>query len=488
MLTKNETKDSNDSFMDCMQVDTDHLSALTISVTPRHEIIGKDVKLHSTQICATVQAGKLPDDDSKRAPVDIVIALDVSGSMSGDKLTLCKKTLELLLRNLLPHDRFGLVSFADEAVLEIPTRKLTEDAKKAAIEKIRNIRTRGCTNISAAIGLAAQEMGCVENPNIVRSIFLLTDGLANRGVSHASGIVDIAKGCLVNTKDDGTAPITIHCFGYGTDHDDKLLTDVSEATPGGSYYFVENDSNVASAFGDALGGILSVVAQNVSINIYIPPEAAALGVEIISVHHENKIKRDNGSISVTLGDLYAEESRDVLFEIKLANPPSPLVDPLSHVSVVLSYLDTIKKQLITTDPVTCKIARPSGAEVSEANQHVAVQWLRINAAKEMEHVDLLATRGDLKGARERINQFKDILQEERELQSDPLVVQISNDLDSVMGGITDRRQYTTFGAKRIQMKRQAHTTQRCAETSFTSDNFYRGSNKAKMAKKFENAD
>eukprot|EP00978_Attheya_sp_CCMP212_P000144 scaffold280_cov50-Attheya_sp.AAC.1 len=462
MLTKNETKNSDDSFMDCMQVDTDNLSALTISVTPRHEIIGKDVKFHSTQICATVQAGQLPDDDSKRAPVDIVIALDVSGSMSGDKLSLCKKTLELLLRNLLPHDRFGLVSFADEAVLEIPTRKLSEGAKKAAIEKIRNIRTRGCTNISAAIGLAAQEMGCVENPNMVR--------------------------CLVNTKDDGTAPITIHCFGYGTDHDDKLLTDVSEATPGGSYYFVENDSNVASAFGDALGGILSVVAQNVSINISIPVEAAALGVEIISVHHENKIKRDNGSISVTLGDLYAEESRDVLFEIKLTNPPSPLVDPLSHVSVVLSYLDTIKKQLITTDPVTCKIARPSGAEVSEANQHVAVQWLRINAAKEMEHVDLLATRGDLKGARERIKQFKDILQEERKLQSDPLVVQISNDLDSVMGGITDRQQYTTFGAKRIQMKRQAHTTQRCAETSFTSENFYRGSKKEKMAKKFETAD
>ena len=117
-----------------------------------------------------------------------------------------------------------------------------------------------------------------------------------------------------------------------------------------------------------------------------------------------------------------------------------------------------------------------------------MQWLRINAAKEMEHVDLLATRGDLKGARERCKRFKDILQEERKLQSDPLVVQISNDLDSVMGGITDRQQYTTFGAKRIKMKRQAHTTQRCAETSFTSDNFYRGSKKERMAKKFENAD
>lgn len=54
-----------------------------------------------SQICATVKASELPaGDEFARASVDIVVALDVSGSMRVEKLDLCKMTLNLLLREL----------------------------------------------------------------------------------------------------------------------------------------------------------------------------------------------------------------------------------------------------------------------------------------------------------------------------------------------------------------------------------------------------
>lgn len=83
--------------------------ALKLSVTPRHAVIGTG----NSQVCVTVTARDPLDvnDEDCRAPVDIVVALDNSDSMRGDKLDLCKKSLELTLRSLRSDDRFGLVSF-----------------------------------------------------------------------------------------------------------------------------------------------------------------------------------------------------------------------------------------------------------------------------------------------------------------------------------------------------------------------------------------
>ena len=141
--------------------------ALVMNVTPKYRIIGIDTKHSTTQICVTITAHELPDDCDQRSPVDIVVAIDVSGSMHGNKLELSKKTLELLLRVLLPDDKFGLVSYASEAKVEFPVSKMTPGNKEVALRKIRSLHSRDSTNISAAIGLAFQEMRAIENPNEV---------------------------------------------------------------------------------------------------------------------------------------------------------------------------------------------------------------------------------------------------------------------------------------------------------------------------------
>ena len=53
-----------------------------------------------------------------------------------------------------------------------------------------------------------------------------------------------------------------------------------------------------SASGDAIGVVLSVVAQSAVVTISVPPEAAGAGVKISDVHHNDKVLREN----VTLFD------------------------------------------------------------------------------------------------------------------------------------------------------------------------------------------
>mmetsp|Transcript_29541 Transcript_29541/g.48458 ORF Transcript_29541/g.48458 Transcript_29541/m.48458 type:complete len:138 (-) Transcript_29541:1154-1567(-) len=100
---------------------------------------------------------------------------------------------------LLPKDRFGLVSYDTDARIELAPQKMTGANKAKALRIIKALTHRSMTNISAAIGLATQEMNAIEEPNAVRSIFLLTDGHPNQGVSDTAGLVEITKNSISNT-------------------------------------------------------------------------------------------------------------------------------------------------------------------------------------------------------------------------------------------------------------------------------------------------
>ena len=146
-----------------VQVNNSRSDGPTLSLTgaPRHAVIGVESPMKSTDVCFTVQAGELPDNDDERAPVDIIVALDISGSMGGGKLALCKRSMETLLRQLLPSDRFSLIVYSHEARVLVPLQRVTLEQKTKALKLIRELRASGGTNMSAAVGLAAAEISTV---------------------------------------------------------------------------------------------------------------------------------------------------------------------------------------------------------------------------------------------------------------------------------------------------------------------------------------
>lgn len=392
---------------------------------------------------------------------------------------------------------------------------------------LRSLRVKRCTNISAAIGLASQEQLRVSNPNAVRAIFLLTDGPANEGVRdqaslvkftklHCSGPQDgagedeeastisdnswvkqtgfeMAVTDLADTKQDGEAApkesqMTLHCFGYGSDHNSSMLQTISDATPGGTYYFVEDDKNVLTAVGDALGGVLSVVAQNAVLNISIPQESAALGAQIVQIHHKNTIQRKDGSYSVSLGDFYAEESRDVLFEVKLATHSGAVgtMHLIDHATVSLSFTDTLQMKPASCPAVPCAISRLPGQGLSAPSRHVKVQWLRVRVTEAIAEADKLSKGGDMNAARAVIRGMVEAIELcDDESRSDPLVEQLVVDLNRIQDGLVSVESYNKYGTHRMQNTIMSHGTQRCTD-SLGSKNIYRSSAKTATMKKFSN--
>lgn len=144
---------------------------IAFSVAPHRDTIGLKSNQFVGQICASISASELSSDEAiTRAPVDIVVALDVSGSMRVEKLDLCKNTLKLLLRELHHDDRFCLISFSDEAKVEVPMLKVNDNQKRVAMHTIDHLHVKGRTNIASAISLAAQIANGVPHPNKVRSV------------------------------------------------------------------------------------------------------------------------------------------------------------------------------------------------------------------------------------------------------------------------------------------------------------------------------
>lgn len=82
---------------------------------------------------------------------------------------------------------------------------------------------------------------------------------------------------------------------------------------GGTFTFIENINVVSEAFATCLGGLLSVVAQNIQVNIQPCGQHT-----ITAVHsHFAKSTHPDGTTCIKVPDLYAEEKRDLMFSVKL---------------------------------------------------------------------------------------------------------------------------------------------------------------------------
>jgi len=392
-----------------------------------------------------------------------------------------------ILRHLLPNDRLGLVPYSDETITEIPMQLMTSENKEAALKKIKALHVTGSTSLSAAISLSFQELRSVTEINEVKSIFLLTDGHANRGISQHADIIEFTKNCAdlkpshrflpsyfdkekgrkkpVAKKPGKDTPCSMFCLGYGNDHNAALLRDISDAVESGSYYHVKDDSDVGSAFGDAMGGLLSVVAQSIVVTL-----CPTSGAFIKKVYHDRVVQRGNGTFTVNVGDLFAEEEKDVLVELSLA-PKNDVDDslPVPNVSASLMYADVITKKPAQSRALVYSIARPPGAEASKDNPHVAAQWLRVLGAREMEAATKYAELNDLARARASLELAINQIAAADEAVRNLVIVRIlESDLKNVMMGLATRVQYRTSGSMFLQFKSQGHQTQRSNEASSTA--------------------
>ncbi len=173
-------------------------------------------------------------DKSNIESKDITFILDVSGSMSGEKLEQAKKALLYCINNLNAGDRFNVIRFSTEAYSLFNTLKKADKQNiNEAKRFIDDFQAIGGTNIEEAFNLASKNYTKSNHPHFV---VFLTDGKPTIGEMNDEKLV---KRILSATKSNSR----IFTFGIGDEINTHLLDKLTDATKAWRTY-VSDDEDI----------------------------------------------------------------------------------------------------------------------------------------------------------------------------------------------------------------------------------------------------
>ncbi|KAI3857220.1 hypothetical protein MKW98_010634 [Papaver atlanticum] len=317
-----------------------------------------------------------------RAPIDLVTVLDISGSMKGTKIQLLKRAMGFVIDNLGPSDRLSVISFSSNARRLFPLLLMTGSGKQHALQAVNSLVADGETDIVGGLKKGAKVIEDRKHKNPVCSIMLLSDGQDS-----------FSK--RINLKDISRLQIPVHTFGFGTDHDPNMLHSIAEGSKG-TFSFIEAEGLIQDAFAQCMGGLLSVVVQDLQVHVHSLDPYVCLS-QLKAGSYSTYLTGDNQTGSVDFGDLYADVERDFLVLVNIpvvANGYSD--DQMKLVSVWCDYKDPFTKESVTTEAVEVKLQRPEMVnEDMVVSIEVDRQKNRLRVAEALSNSRAAAERGDL---------------------------------------------------------------------------------------------
>lgn len=241
------------------------------------------------------------ESEKKRAPVNVAIVLDRSGSMQGEKIKKAKEAAIQAIDRLAPQDIVSVITYDTNVNVLVPATKATD---KAAIKaKISGIRIGGNTALFAGVSKGAAEVRKFMDKERVNRIILLSDGLANVGPSTPGELGKLGAS-LIKER------ISVSTLGLGLGYNEDLMTKLALKS-GGNHVFIENASELADIFNKEFDDVMSVVAQDIKIKMQIPE-----GIRPIRVLG-NEADISGQTVVSRLAQIYSEQDRFILVELEI---------------------------------------------------------------------------------------------------------------------------------------------------------------------------
>jgi Ca-activated chloride channel family protein len=243
-----------------------------------------------------------PAVQPRAVPRDLTFVIDVSGSMSGEKIVQARAAGKQVLRSLSAMDRFRLIDFSsDVRTFRDNYSVATRENVRAAERYLDDLDAQGSTNISGALDEALSSP--VQSGRLPIVLFL-TDGQPTVGERDASVIASsVAK---------QRGPRRVFTFGVGADLNVSLIEQL--ALEGrGTASFVRPDESVERAVGIVASRLTSPLVTDVRIR--------ADGVRLRKMHPSGAVDIFAGEDLVILTRYDGSGNAVVRFEGQTTNGP-----------------------------------------------------------------------------------------------------------------------------------------------------------------------
>ncbi|XP_004509717.1 E3 ubiquitin-protein ligase WAVH1-like [Cicer arietinum] len=298
--------------------------------------------------------------DSNRPPVDLVTVLDVGSSVSGEELLMMKRSMQVLISSLGSADRLSVVAFSGGSKRMFPLRRMTGRGRRTVRRivdalAVNELNGDGVPARKVAMMKAAKILEDRRQKNPVAEIILLTNG---------------EKDSRLSSTRFSHLEIPVHALAYSHAHND-------------------------GAFAKRIGNILRVVAQDIKFELQSTSSLEISAVYSPELSFTDKLLPG----SAVLGDLRAEEERELFIEFKV---PSSSGSHNHALSVRSSFRDPFTQEIVHSKERLIIIPRPrsvgsldpkikrlirlhvsSRASVKQTSHETANEWLRRLEAEDM---------------------------------------------------------------------------------------------------------
>jgi len=232
------------------------------AITMKAHLVQDKVLLGSdgrATLALTLEASDAQRPGEAPAPVDLVVVLDRSGSMNGQKIRDARRAVLALMDTLSPNDRLGIVTYSNAPEALSALRPMTTAHRRELSALVRGILPGGGTNLGGGLKAGLAMFSDLPMDDHHRKLLLISDGLANHGVTDPHGLGRMAASAL-------SRDWVVSTVGVGNDFNEHLMTTLADYG-GGTYTYLEDPAAFAAVFEQEYHHAVATAASGMTINV-----------------------------------------------------------------------------------------------------------------------------------------------------------------------------------------------------------------------------
>ena len=255
--------------------------------------------------------------DFARKKLNLVVVLDISGSMSSSindyyydfdeedegkiksKMTLANEAVNLLIDRLAPYDSLGIVLFDDEAYLAKPIHQVSGINMEKIKGHMLKVKPMGGTNFEAGYKEAIKQFknyGIGDPVSYENRIIVITDAMPNIGDTSNSELLSMMRKAQISN-------INTTFIGVGVDFNTEVVKNITNVK-GANYYKISSEEEFKKRIGEEFDYIVTPMIYDLNMTI------DSDDFEVVKIYGTDDIDSENHSEIMHVNTLFPSSSNE----------------------------------------------------------------------------------------------------------------------------------------------------------------------------------
>lgn len=254
---------------------------------------------------------------AQKAPLNLSLVLDRSGSMSGAKIDNLRRAALDVLERMGPQDVLSVVAFDDAIDVILPATRVTDPA--ALRSRILALQPGGMTALFGGVSQGLAQARKFKGEGRSTRLVLVSDGQANVGPSSVSELAALGRSA-------GKEGIPVSTVGLGEGYNEDLMQQLA-LNSDGNHDFAQHPADLARIFDREFGDAQEIVATDIEIRFRCPD-----GVRPVRVL-DREARISGQELSVRWNQVAGGQKKILLLEVEVPAGKSGANLPLGSASV-----------------------------------------------------------------------------------------------------------------------------------------------------------